>query len=137
MKSFGKKLLEWVIAIFVVGAFILGLLFVTSVFEQQKDATTRIEDAVVISKEKVKGGRRSLTKYYLTIQEKDKTEETRVKVDIGAYTWCKEGSIYNDVPGSRGKCENEFNSIEVPEYEPYVFEPPKITYPEISPKPTP
>lgn len=137
MKRLGKKILELGVAILVVSSLLLGLLYVNWLIENHRDATTTIEKAVVISKERVKGGRRTLTSFYLNIQEKGKTEETRIKVDIGTFTVCKEGSIYNDYPGSRGKCENDFTSIEVPEYEPFVFEPPKVTYPTIPPSPTP
>lgn len=135
MKRVGKKILELAIAIFVVGALLLGLLYVNSLIENHRDATTTIEDAVVVSKERVKGGRRTLTTFYLNIQEKGKSEETRVKVDMGTFTVCKEGSIYNDYPGSRGKCEVEI--LEVPDYEPFVFDPPEITYPSLEPIPNP
>lgn len=138
MKRVGKKILDLAIAIFVVGALLVGLLYVNYLIENHRDATTTIEDAVVVSKERVKASRRNFTTFYLNIQEKGKSEETRVKVDMGTFTWCKEGSIYNDYPGSRGKCENEdFPSIEDPDYEPFVFDPPEITYPTIPPSPTP
>lgn len=92
------------VVVIIVGIILLGAV-VNQFIEKKQDSVTSIEGATVVEKAKTSGTRRSLPRPYLLIQENGKAEPTRVFVDLGTWTWCEVGSIYNDLPGSKGSCE--------------------------------
>lgn len=121
MRGFLKTVGGLLLSLLIIGVFLLVILTVGSAVENHRDATTTIEKATVLSKERVSGGRRHLTSFYLTIQEQEKGEPTRVKVTMGAFTLCKEGSFYSDYPGTPGRCEVDLPELEIPKYSPDLY----------------
>lgn len=109
-----RALLGFLTWIGIIAALIVILAFVADIQNKYEDANTHIVDAEVVSKDKTSGTRRSLPRYYLVIQEKDKSETTKVFVNIGTWSWCEKGDLYTDVPGDNGSCAKDFVKIKTP-----------------------
>lgn len=103
-----KRISTSTLSLLAVAGFLFSVFFIASVVEHFQDKNTIIIDAVVLSKEKSNGTRRSLPVYYLTVKEIGETDSTRVKVDMGTWVVCQEGNLFNDKPGVSGYCSNPF-----------------------------